>query len=213
MQVAGLGVESDCRPMQHQIWATSVTYAAVCGNAGSLTHWARPRMEPISSWKQPQVLNQLSHKGNSLLSNLLETALSKMKKLRAKFQNPLAPSMHTHKYTPSNRLSQMQWPRRKAGCLSACWETHGHSKLIPAVLPSFQDDFQSQKSEANASLHLCRHTATMSLWRFLQKLWRHWKVNQQLSRCSNASVISMPYTAYWLTRVTFSTMASYLVPK
>ena len=29
-------------PWQHQIWAASVTYVAAWGNAGSLTHWARP---------------------------------------------------------------------------------------------------------------------------------------------------------------------------
>ena len=28
----------------------SATYAAGCGNYGSLTHWARPGTEPISSW-------------------------------------------------------------------------------------------------------------------------------------------------------------------
>ena len=28
----------------------SVTYTAAHGNAGSLTHWARPRMEPATSW-------------------------------------------------------------------------------------------------------------------------------------------------------------------
>ena len=33
-----------------QIWATSVTYTTVNGNAGSLTHWARPGMELVSLW-------------------------------------------------------------------------------------------------------------------------------------------------------------------
>ena len=28
----------------------SVTYTAARGNAGSLTHWVRPRIEPASSW-------------------------------------------------------------------------------------------------------------------------------------------------------------------
>ena len=37
----------------NQIWATSATYTTAYSNArsGSLTHWARPGMEPASSWK------------------------------------------------------------------------------------------------------------------------------------------------------------------
>ena len=60
-----------CRPMpqpqQHQIWATSVTYAAACGNARSLIHWARPGIEFASSWTLCCILG---HSGNSLFSNL-----------------------------------------------------------------------------------------------------------------------------------------------
>ena len=33
-----------------QIWAVSVTYTTAHSNARSLTHWARPEMEPASSW-------------------------------------------------------------------------------------------------------------------------------------------------------------------
>ena len=35
---------------QHQIQATSATYTRARGNTGSLTHWARPGMEPATSW-------------------------------------------------------------------------------------------------------------------------------------------------------------------
>ena len=38
------------QPQQHQIWARSVTYTTARGNAGSLGHWGRPRIEPASSW-------------------------------------------------------------------------------------------------------------------------------------------------------------------
>ena len=37
------------QPWQHWIWATSVTYATICGNTGSLPHWVRPGIEPASS--------------------------------------------------------------------------------------------------------------------------------------------------------------------
>ena len=45
--------------------ATSVTYTAACGNAGSLTHWARPGMEPLTSQGLCRVLNLLSPNRNS----------------------------------------------------------------------------------------------------------------------------------------------------
>ena len=38
------------QPQQHQIQATSVNLAAACSNAGSLTCWARPGIEPAPSW-------------------------------------------------------------------------------------------------------------------------------------------------------------------
>ena len=37
---------------QHQIPAMSVTYTTAHGNPESLTHWARPGIEPASSWYQ-----------------------------------------------------------------------------------------------------------------------------------------------------------------
>ena len=56
MEVPGLGVESELQllampqPQQLRIWAASVTYTTVHGNAGSLIHWARLGVEPASSW-------------------------------------------------------------------------------------------------------------------------------------------------------------------
>ena len=35
---------------QPQIWASSATYSTAQVNAGSLTHWTRPGIEPVSSW-------------------------------------------------------------------------------------------------------------------------------------------------------------------
>ena len=37
------------QPLQCQIQASSVTYTIAPGSAGSLSHWARPRIEPLSS--------------------------------------------------------------------------------------------------------------------------------------------------------------------
>ena len=49
------------QPRQPLIWATSVVYAAACGSARSITHWARLGIEPTSSWTLCWVLNLLSH--------------------------------------------------------------------------------------------------------------------------------------------------------
>ena len=59
----GLGVKSE---LQLQAYTTataipSVIYAAACGNARSLTNQARPGVKPVSSQRQPGVLNLLRH--------------------------------------------------------------------------------------------------------------------------------------------------------
>ena len=50
-------------PQKCGIHAISATYATAQGNAGSLTHWARPGIKPMSSWIL--VGFELSHDGNS----------------------------------------------------------------------------------------------------------------------------------------------------
>ena len=41
-------------------------YITAWGNNGTLTHWTRPGIKPSTSWTLCQVLNPLSHNGNSL---------------------------------------------------------------------------------------------------------------------------------------------------
>ena len=56
VEILRLGVKSELQlkatpqPQQPWIQATSVTYTTAQGNAGSLTHWARPGIEPTTSW-------------------------------------------------------------------------------------------------------------------------------------------------------------------
>ena len=38
------------QPQQLGIWVASATYTTAHGTTGSLTHWARPEIEPVSSW-------------------------------------------------------------------------------------------------------------------------------------------------------------------
>ena len=60
-QARGSNGSCSCRsvppPQQCHIWATSVTYAAACGNPGSLTHWARSGIKPASLLRLCQALN------------------------------------------------------------------------------------------------------------------------------------------------------------
>ena len=48
-----------------QIQAISATHATARGNAGSLTHWVKPGIQPTPSQTLCWVLNLLSHNGNS----------------------------------------------------------------------------------------------------------------------------------------------------
>ena len=59
------------QPWQLQIWAKPVTYATAGGNARSLTHWARPGIEPASSQALCWVLNPPGHSRNSLCHRFL----------------------------------------------------------------------------------------------------------------------------------------------
>ena len=60
------------QPQPHQIWAASATYTTAHGNARSLTHWARPGIEPTSSQIRGQAHNLLSHnKGTPLIIKLI----------------------------------------------------------------------------------------------------------------------------------------------
>ena len=67
----GLNWSHSCRPMSQPqsrwIQAISSNYTTALGNAGSLTHWARPRIEPSTSWYESGSL-PLSHDRNSILN-------------------------------------------------------------------------------------------------------------------------------------------------
>ena len=54
------------QPQQGWIQAASTNYAAACGSTQFLTHGTRPGIEPTFSQTLCQVLNLLSHNGNSV---------------------------------------------------------------------------------------------------------------------------------------------------
>jgi len=53
-------------PQQRGIQATSATYTTAHGNAGSLTHWARPGIEPSTSWFLVGFVNHWATTGTPL---------------------------------------------------------------------------------------------------------------------------------------------------
>ena len=69
MEVPRLGVKSELlprltpQPQQRGIWAASSTYTTVYGSVGSLTHWARPRIEPATSWLLVGLVNHWATMG------------------------------------------------------------------------------------------------------------------------------------------------------
>ena len=54
-------------PQQRGIWAASATYTTALGNAGSLTHWARPWTVPATSWFLVRFVNHWATKRIPLL--------------------------------------------------------------------------------------------------------------------------------------------------
>ena len=51
---------------QHRIQAESATYTTAHGNAGSLTHWARPGIEPATSWFLVRFINHWAPTGTPI---------------------------------------------------------------------------------------------------------------------------------------------------
>jgi len=69
MEVPRLRVEWSCsccptpQPQQLRIQAMSKTYTTAHGNAGSLTHWARPGIKPVSLWMLVRFINHWATTG------------------------------------------------------------------------------------------------------------------------------------------------------
>ena len=63
------------QPQQHGIWAVPATYTTGHDNAGSLTHWARPGIKPMSSRILVRFLNHWAPKQTpSLLVALIHSS-------------------------------------------------------------------------------------------------------------------------------------------
>ena len=63
------------QPQQHQIQATTMTYTTAHHNTKSSTHWVRTGIKLAFPMDTSQVLNPLSHKGNSIFLFILSWCL------------------------------------------------------------------------------------------------------------------------------------------
>ena len=73
------------QPQQFGIWATSATYTTAPSNAGSLTHWARPGIEPASSWILVSFVSTAPQQEFLLWVSLIGTRVIRV---RARLGNP-----------------------------------------------------------------------------------------------------------------------------
>ena len=70
MEIPRLGVESELQLQAYttatatRVRAASVTHTTAHGNAGSLTQWARPAMEPAFSWFPARFFSYWAMKGS-----------------------------------------------------------------------------------------------------------------------------------------------------
>ena len=64
-------------PQQHGIWAASSTYTTAHSNTGSLTHWARPGIDPTTSWFLVGFVNHCATMGTP---NWVTSVQQKLKK-------------------------------------------------------------------------------------------------------------------------------------
>ena len=81
------------QPQQHQIWAASVTYTTAYGNARSLTHWARPGIEPASSWFLVRFVNPCAMTGTPWGAHLIPSPAQWV-------QDPTLPQLRRKSYLP-----------------------------------------------------------------------------------------------------------------
>ena len=126
-------------PQQHQIWATSLTYTTVQGNAGSLTHWVRPDIKPATSWFLVGLVSAAPRRALLLwpiLFNFLFEIASRCNKLRKRIKR------------------YMDWERGNeialfAGEMSYLENPKGSIKIIPGTNKWVQWDQRMERQHIN----------------------------------------------------------------
>ena len=112
------------QPQQSRIWAMSSTYTIAHGNAGSLTHWARPGIEPSTS-------APLSHDGNSRTVLFSRVDLSSsLKCLSAAHAYSFL--CQSSKEWGQNLLHQLSWQCPMSDVTQTCLSSHRWDQgLVP----------------------------------------------------------------------------------
>ena len=96
-------------PQQLRIWAMSAAYITAHSNTSSLTHWARPGIEPASSWilvlfiiiEPWQELPLKDHLDCFYILSIVNNAAMNIKVQRS----PYDPDLHSFGYKPTNEFA------------------------------------------------------------------------------------------------------------
>ena len=94
-------------PQQCGIRATSVTYTTAHGNARSLTHWARPWIEPATSWFLVRFVSHCTTAGTTIHFSLMRNC--HCPEVDIYWLRDLAQSFFTHEM--NLHLCQENFPR------------------------------------------------------------------------------------------------------
>ena len=159
IEVPGLGVELELQLLVYATAIATLDPSHIC-NARSLTHWARPGIEPASSRTLCQVPNPLSHNRNTtntqswwrpLISALQcrNTGPIQMSSLAS--ENPFIPCHHG----ASSRNNEIMNTCQFKGT-AHCWVTNERSWDNPQtkIMQGFCSQFQVLEAEKNTRQEL-----------------------------------------------------------
>ena len=96
LEVPRLGMNWICshwsmtQPQKHRIQAMSATYTIAYGNTRSLTYWARPGIEPVSSWMLVEFVNHWAMMGTPFLCIIYITDEMEKKKTTIRYQHKIS---------------------------------------------------------------------------------------------------------------------------
>ena len=126
-----------CSQARGRIRAAFATYVTACVHARSLTHWVRPGIKPMSSWRLCWVLNLVSHNGNSRSGLFVYLQVISSKYLCEYFLNKTKEEVTFCGFSlvmrePSVKLEELYHPRLKETSLVCLY------RLVTGTLAHFE---------------------------------------------------------------------------
>ena len=139
------------QPQQHGIRAASATYTTVHGNAGSLTHWAGPGIQPTSSWMLVAFINHWATMGTPPTKKFF-----KKRKFKDQLKNSLTSLFHNSLKLSINKGMRKQtmvypWMDIMEGHLTTKRTTDKYGNMHEHQKHSVREDI---------CMHVCTRTRT-----------------------------------------------------